>query len=206
VHAIVRPWFPPIVIHRLPPEPYGMTQAQRIALASVALRSIVPFEGGDRVLREAQLPSGGPAFDRKERQHLRSVRDYIAGLNLIHLLGIVALVVLAIVRRTRPIAREGLLAGATVTLGIAAFVGIYLAVSPISFLGGFHRFFFSGDSWRFAETETLRRVFPDRFWTDTAAVLGALVALQAAVLLGLAWLWRRQAIRAAPRTAAHAGS
>jgi uncharacterized membrane protein len=137
VHTIAHGWFPRVVMHRLPPEPYRL---------------------------------------------------------------------LGLVRRTRSIVRDGLAVGALLTLGIAAFVGVYLAVSPVSFLGGFHRFFFSGDSWRFAETETLRRVFPDLFWTDTATVLGGLVAIQAAVLLGLAWLWRRQAIRAAPRRAAHAGS
>ena len=185
VHAVAHPWFPRVVIHRLPREPYGLTQAQRLALARVSLDAIVPFGGGDRVLREARLPSGEPAFDPKERHHLGSVRDYIAGLYLIHVLGIVAIAVLLAVRRTRRIACDGLLVGGILTLGIAAFVGIYLAVSPVSFLGGFHRFFFSGDSWRFAETETLRRVFPDRFWTDTAVAIGALVALQAAVLVAL---------------------
>ena len=71
------------------------------------------------------------------------------------------------------IARDGFAAGALLTLGIAIFTAAYLAISPVSFLGGFHRFFFSGDSWRFAETETLRRVFPDSFWTDTSIALGA---------------------------------
>ena len=205
VHVLAHGWFPRVEIGRLSPEPYGMTQGQRTALARTALDSIVPFGGGDRVLREARLPSGGPAFDDKERNHLRVVRHYVFGLYLIHAAGLLALVGLALVRRTRSIVRDGLAAGALFTLGVAAFVGIYVAVSPVSFLGGFHRFFFSGDSWRFAETETLRRVFPDRFWSDTAVVLGGLVAVQAVSLLGGAYYWRRQAIRPQPRTAAHAG-
>jgi uncharacterized membrane protein len=90
------------------------------------------------------------------------------------------------------------------TLAIAVFVGIYVAAAPVSFLGGFHRVFFSGDSWRFADTETLRRLFPDAFWSDSALVLGGLVAGQAAVLLAVTLAARRQAMRAAPRTAAHA--
>ena len=72
----------------------------------------------------------------------------------------------------------------------------------MSFLGGFHRVFFSGDSWRFADDETLRRLFPDAFWSDTAIVLGALVAVQAGAIL----VWRRQAIRSWARTPAHARS
>jgi uncharacterized membrane protein len=183
-----------------------MTQAERTRLADVALDSIVPFGGGDRGLREARLPSGARAFDDKERRHLHAVRDYVLGLYLIHLAALLAFAALAVVPRTRRIARGGFAAGALLTLGIAAFVAVYVAVSPVSFLGGFHRFFFSGDSWRFAETETLRRVFPDTFWTDTAVALGAVVAVQAVVLLGGAVYWRRQAIRPAPRRAAHARS
>jgi len=136
------------------------------------------------VLREARLPSGNRAFDDKERRHLGTVREYMLGLYLIHAIGLVGLAGLAVSRRTRPIVRDGLAAGSLLTFGVAAFVGVYVAVNPVSFLGGFHRFFFSGDSWRFAETETLRRVFPDSFWIDTAVVLGALVGLQAMLLLG----------------------
>lgn len=181
-----------------------MTQRERTRIADVALDSIVPFGGGDRELREARLPSGRPAFDPKERRHLSSVRGYVLGLYVLNAVGIAALAALAVPRRTRPVVRDGLAVGTLLTLAIAAFVGVFVAVNPVSFLGGFHRVFFSGSSWRFAETETLRRLFPDRFWSDTAFALGALVALQAVVLLGLALYWRRQAIPRAPRTAPHA--
>ena len=85
---------------------------------------------------------------------------------------------------------DGLVAGALLTFAIAAFVGIFVAISPVGFLGGFHRVFFSGDSWRFAETDTLRRLFPDRFWSDTTIALGALVGVQALAILGVSFLRR----------------
>ena len=204
VHVLAHGWFPRVEYGRLAPEPYGMTRAQRTALARTALDSIVPFGGGERELRNARLPSGGPAFGDRELRHMRDVRRYLLGLYLIHAIGIAGLVVLGLMRRTRRVVRDGLAAGALFTLGIAVLVAVYVAVSPVSFLGGFHRFFFSGDSWRFAETDTLRRLFPDSFWSDTAVALGALVALQAVVLLGIALYWRRQAIHPAPRRAAHA--
>jgi Protein of unknown function (DUF1461) len=206
VHVVAHPWFTRWEIDRLPPDPYGLTREQRTRVADVALDSILPFGGGARVLRDARLPSGRHAFDPKERRHLGSVRGYVLGLYAIDAAGLVALVGLLALGRTRRLARDGLALGALLTLGIAAFVGVFVAVNPVSFLGGFHRVFFSGSSWRFADTETLRRVFPDRFWSDTAFVLGGLVALQAAALLGLTLLWRRQAIRRGPRTAAHARS
>jgi Protein of unknown function (DUF1461) len=206
VNVLAHGWFPRVEIGRLAPEPYRLTQAQRIALARTALDSIVPLGGGERELRDARLPSGRPAFGDRELRHLRDVRRYVLGLYLIHAIGTLVLVALALLRRTRRVVRDGLAAGALFTLGIAAFVAVYVAASPVSFLGGFHRFFFSGDSWRFAETDTLRRLFPDSFWSDTAVALGALVAVQAVALLGAARYWRRQAIRPAPRRAAHARS
>jgi hypothetical protein len=204
VHVLAHPWFPRVEYGRLAPEPYGLTKEQRTSLARTALDSILPFGGGERELRDARLPTGRPAFVDRELRHMSNVRRYVLGLYLIHAIGILVLVALASLRRTRRVVRDGLAAGGLFTLGIAAFVAVYVAVSPVSFLGGFHRFFFSGDSWRFAETDTLRRLFPDSFWSDTAVALGALVALQAVALIGGALYWRRQAIRPAPRRAAHA--
>jgi hypothetical protein len=204
VHVIAHPWFVGVELDRTGPDPYGMADGDRRRLADTALDSIVPFGGADQVLREARLRGGGTAFDPKERRHLHSVRGYLLGLYAIHAVALAALAALLLVPRTRRLARDGIAAGAAWTLAIAAFVGVYVAVAPVSFLGGFHRFFFSGDSWRFADTETLRRLFPDAFWRDTAVVIGGLVAAQAAVLLAAALARRRQAIRAARRTAAHA--
>jgi hypothetical protein len=204
VHVLAHDWFLRFEYGRLAAEPYGLSTAQRTALARTALDSIVPFGGGERVLVEARLPSGRAAFDQKEVRHLHDVRQYLLGLYLVHAIGLVGLVALAFTQRTRPLLRTGLVAGALLTLGIAGFVGLYVAVSPVGFLGGFHRFFFSGDSWRFAETETLRRLFPDRFWSHTAIGLGLLVGVQAAAVLAAALVWRRQAIRTKPRRAAHA--
>lgn len=199
MHVVAHPWFAHAELGRLRPDPYGMTRADQNRLADAALRSIVPWGGGDRALAEARL-AGKPAFDAKERRHLSDVRGYVAGLYAINLAGLIAVAAGLAFRRTRGATKDGLAAGALWTLGIAAFCGVYAIVAPVSFLGGFHRVFFSGDSWRFADDETLRRLFPDAFWSDTAIVLGALVALQAGAIL----VWRRQAIRAWARTPAHA--
>jgi hypothetical protein len=204
VHVLAHPWFVHAELGRMRADPYGMSDTDRRRVADTALDSIVPFGGGDRVLRDARLPNGGPAFDPKERRHLHGVRGYLLGLYAIHATALVAILALLLLPRIRRLARDALAAGSLLTLALAAFVGIYVAVAPVSFLGGFHRFFFSGDSWRFAETETLRRLFPDAFWSDTALVLGGLVAAQAVVLLAVTLAVRRQAIRTAPRTAAHA--
>ena len=192
VHVIAHGWFPGVEYRRLPPEPYGMSKAERTRLGRIALDSIVPFGGGGRALREARLADGRPAFNDRERRHMRDVRRYVLGLYPIHAIGLIALAGLAVPRRTRRIVTRGLTAGAALTLVIAAFVAVFVAISPVGFLGGFHRVFFSGDSWRFAETDTLRRLFPDRFWSDTSIALGVLVAVQALAIFGVAVIRARR--------------
>ena len=83
--------------------------------------------------------------------------------------------------------------GAVLTVGIALVVAIVSATRYDVFETTFHGLFFDGDSWRFDETETLRRLYPDRFWLDTAITVGALAVIQALVLLPLARIWARHA-------------
>jgi len=73
------------------------------------------------------------------------------------------------------------------------FVGVTFAIDPVGFLTGFHTiFFFSGSSWRFADTDTLRRLYPDRFWEDTTVLLGAAAAVQALLALAVTGGFRRR--------------
>jgi uncharacterized membrane protein len=44
----------------------------------------------------------------------------------------------------------------------------------------FHKLLFAGDSWHFADEDTLIRVYPEQFWNWTGIAIGLLVAAQAA--------------------------
>ena len=58
----------------------------------------------------------------------------------------------------------------------------------------FHEVFFSGDTWRFSDTDTLLRIYPETFWQDTAKLAAAIVVAQA-VVVGLAAGWWVRRIR-----------
>ena len=76
---------------------------------------------------------------------------------------------------------------------LAVVVGILALVSYSTFETSFHSLFFEGDTWRFEETDTLRRLYPDRFWLDTAIAIGVVCVLQAVVLFFAARFWARRA-------------
>jgi integral membrane protein (TIGR01906 family) len=185
-------WFVRAEYARLAPDRYGMTKSERVRLAKQSLDAVVPWGGGTRVL--------GDEFSAREVRHLRDVRTLLLALFAAHAAGVLTLAVLALHRRTRAVVQLSLRMGIGLTLAIAVFVAIFVGVSPVGFLGGFHRFFFSGDSWRFAEHDTLRRLFPDRFWVETAIVLGALTAVQAAAIGAVLLVRRRQALAQPART------
>ena len=125
---------------------------------------------------------------------VRTLVSHAYRLQLLLLVAIGALaLLLGVSASTRAVVPVALARGAVLTVGIALVVAIVSATRYDVFETTFHGLFFDGDSWRFDETETLRRLYPDRFWLDTAITVGALAVIQALALLPLARIWARHA-------------
>jgi integral membrane protein (TIGR01906 family) len=195
VYVLAHPWFVRFEYHRhgFPADASGMSTRERTRLALLGLRSIQPWEReGVGLLQKARLSDGTPAFGPREVRHMEHVRRILLGLLSLYAIGIVTLVAFASRRRTRELARRGLRVGVGVTFGLGAVVGAGLLINPIGFLTAFHTVvFFSGSSWRFADTDTLRRLYPDRFWEDTAVLLSIAAAAQCLLLLAVTGGFRR---------------
>ena len=63
--------------------------------------------------------------------------------------------------------------GLTVVFSLLAFRAFFTA---------FHRVFFEGDTWLFHYSDTLIRLFPERFWQDAFLWLGGLSLLAGGLL------------------------
>jgi integral membrane protein (TIGR01906 family) len=162
------------------------------------LHSIRPDNSeGIELLREARLPGGAPAFNARELRHMSNVRTLLGRVYVFELAALAAIaglgLVLAFVPARRSLVPRALRLGALFTLGLAALVGLLSVVYWPAVSTPFHLTFFGESSWRFDDTDTLRRLYPDRFWSDTAIVLGALAVLQAVVLWLVARVWERRA-------------
>ena len=160
-------------------------------LALAGLHSIQPSnrEGVD-LLRGLRLPDGSPAFTDRELRHMQDVRMQLGRIELAQLVALGLLAAAALVLRRRLL--RALRAGAALTLGIAAVLGVYVLTGFESFFTGFHRLFFEGESWRFADSDTLIRVYPETFWIDTVRWLAAATVAQALVLLAGSWCLLRR--------------
>jgi integral membrane protein (TIGR01906 family) len=179
---------------RLEPDRYGLTADQREALALTGLRSIQPGSEGVVLLERATLPDGSPAFDTRELSHMRDVRSVFGVLlhGSLAVIVVVGLLALGLARtRHRAVVPAGLLAGSLATLAIAVLAVPLILLGFDTFFTGFHEVFFEGDTWRFSNTDTLIRLYPDRLWEDVSKIAAALTVLQALVLAAVAWWWLR---------------
>jgi integral membrane protein (TIGR01906 family) len=194
VHVIAHDWFVRFEYGRVgfPADPYGFSASERTELALTGLHSVQPTNGeGIDLLRRARLPNGERAFDQRELSHMLDVRHLLVGLYALHLIALAAVAVLAL--RARAIAARGLRWGAVATLALGAATVATALFDFDAYLTGFHGIFFEGDTWRFAEEDTLRRLYPDRFWEDTATLLTIGAVAQALILLVADRLWATRA-------------
>jgi integral membrane protein (TIGR01906 family) len=156
-----------------------LSESQRTELALLGLRAVDPVRG-ERVsiLSAARLPDGSRAFRVEEVRHMRDVRSWLW--RLLGLQVLVAGALGALAWRARSVLARALRAGgvATALLAIAALTAMAFDFDIV--LLAFHRLLFAGDSWHFADEDTLIRVYPEQFWNWTGLALGLLVALQAA--------------------------
>ena len=179
-----------------PRDAFGFTTAQRTALGLTGLHSVLPGGEGIALLRRARLPDGKPAFGARELRHMSDVRTWIGRFWWFQLGSLVVIAIAGVLlvpsRRTRTLYPHGLRWGAVLTLGIAAAIGLVMAVSWNTFFVHFHRLFFADDTWRFDDDTALRRLYPDRLWVDVGIGAAAFTVVTALVLIGLTTLWLRR--------------
>ena len=181
-----------------PADRYGLTDGQREDLALLGLRAIEPGSEGVDLLERATLPDGSPAFDERELAHMEDVRTLFVPIQRGRLVVVLVVAVLAaaLVRtRLRTVVPRGLLAGALATLTVAVLLVPVILLGFDGFFTRFHEVFFEGETWRFSSTDTLIRIYPERFWEDVSLLAAALTVVQALVLAPLAWWWLRAARR-----------
>jgi len=175
-----------------PPSP-GFTDRERLAVAEKAV-TYLRSDAGIAILRDLKGPQG-TLFREKELAHMVDVKVLTRRAFLTHgLLGLViafSLGVLLVIRHTPTQISISLLQGSllTISLLIALMVLVYLNFDW--FFVRFHLTFFEGDSWIFDWSDTLIRLFPERFWFDAASLWGLLTMVEAVILGVAAWLCSR---------------
>jgi integral membrane protein (TIGR01906 family) len=175
-----------------PPDDYGFTARDRLHWAPYVWNYLVN-NADVSYLGNLKFEDGSALFNERELSHMQDVQRVIGGtfeawygsLALLALFGLWAW-------RGDWLSdyRQGLRRGGWLMVGLAMGIGLIAAAGIVinpdvfwEFFTFFHHLFFKGDSWLFAYSDTLIRLFPIRFWQDTF-LLAALIALGGGLGLG----------------------
>jgi len=173
------------VEYRLPGFPaddYGFSLADRLRWAGPSVTYLVN-SAPISFLADLHFDNGQPIYNERELSHMLDVKNVVQLLLKIWYLALVVLAGLGIWAWRSGWLSEyqaGWRRGGFLTVGLLIALGTFASISFWQFFSWFHSLFFSGDSWLFAYSDTLIRLFPIRFWQDAVIGIGGL-----AVILGL---------------------
>jgi len=183
-----------------PPDPYGFTKTERLYWANIAAQYLLN-DADISFLAELRFPAGQTApevscrlmddctrlYNPRELKHLQDVKAVVQRALQVWLGSLALLAAGGIWAYFGGWRREYLRAlrrGGWLTLGLLGGITLFVLLAFGVIFVAFHNVFFAPGTWTFFYSDTLIRLFPERFWRDTflavallAGGTGALIAL-----------------------------
>ncbi len=161
-----------------PEDPFGFTKQDRLYWSGIALDYLLNSQGIN-FLGDLRFDNGQPVYNERELRHMVDVKNVLAGALNVWYLSLAALAVLVVwAWRGGWWAdfRRGVSRGGWLTVILIAAIILFVLFGFDTFFVAFHRIFFEGNSWLFLYSDTLIRLFPERFWQIVFLVVGSLAA------------------------------
>jgi integral membrane protein (TIGR01906 family) len=169
-----------------PADPYGFTQADRLYWSNIA-RLYLLNDAGIEFLGDLRFQDGTPVYNERELGHMVDVKYVLEQALALWVASLSALVILGIWALRggwRRLFRRGLARGGWITvIFVAVIIPVVLVAFGVFFVA-FHEVFFDPGTWIFFFSDTLIRLFPERFWRDAFLAI-ALISLAGGLALGL---------------------
>jgi integral membrane protein (TIGR01906 family) len=162
-----------------PDDPFGFTNEERLELALVAvayLRRSEPAEQVIYMLEEQTLPgSNQPLYNQREIDHMIDVKHLTDGIRRANqwvTMGlIIGVLLLYVGAGNRPAVFDALMMGGISTVALLALIGLFILLAWDVFFVQFHELLFPADSWMFPTSDSLIRLFPEKFWFDIGVLI-----------------------------------
>jgi len=167
-----------------PADRYGFSTEDRLHWAPIALDYLLN-DSGTEFLGDLRFADGRPVYNERELRHMDDVKLLVQAALRVWAAGLATVVLLVGAlwwRGHRQEALRGLSAGGLLTLGVMVLLGLGLLSAFSTVFVGFHRIFFEGDTWLFYYSDTLIRLFPERFWRDVFLLLAGGTLVEAVAL------------------------
>lgn len=174
-----------------PPDPYGFTQEDRLHWSQIALDYLLNDEGIS-FLEELQFADGSSVYNARELGHMVDVKNVLGSALIvwyISLAGIFLLGIWAYWGGWWIDYKVGVRKGGWITVALVAATMVAVLIGFSLFFVFFHEIFFDPGTWTFRFSDTLIRLFPERFWRDTFIAIG-LLSLAGGLALALGFRGR----------------
>jgi len=188
IRVLLFPWFLPFEYSMpgFPPDSYGFNLEDRLYWSRFAMDYLVN-DAGIEYLGDLRFADGAPVYNERELRHMVDVKIAIKNALTVWLISLIGLAGLGIWARLSDHKQwkqeylHGLGRGGWLTIFLVGGVILFVAVGFGVFFVAFHNVFFEPGTWMFLWSDTLIRLFPERFWRDIFIYVGLISA-------GLGWL------------------
>ena len=212
IRLILNPWYVEVE-YRMPGFPsdsYGFTLEERLAYSKTAIEYLLN-DSDISYLGELRFPEGQTApefscqfmddcnlmYNDRELKHMLDVKIVVQNALRIWIVSLIFLLIMGIwywragwlMQFIKDVQRGGFL-----TLGLITVILAFTLLSFGFFFVFFHDMFFEAGTWTFYFSDTLIRLFPERFWRDTFIAVGLLSGIGGLILaFGLKpWVLRQE--------------
>jgi integral membrane protein (TIGR01906 family) len=170
-----------------PPDEFGFSTTDRLNWGKLSVNYLTN-QAGIEYLADLKFENGDPIYNERELSHMLDVKNLVQLMIKIWLGVIAFLVIMAIFAWKAKWLKDffwGISRGGWLTIGLIALIIAGVLINFDGLFTGFHRIFFSGDTWLFYSDDTLIRLFPIKLWSDAFLFMG-IFTLAGSVILALA--------------------
>ena len=177
-----------------PPDPYGFTQQDRLYWSQIALDYLLNDEGIS-FLEELEFEDGTQVYNARELRHMLDVKEVVQSALVAWYISIGSIILLGLWAYWggwMKDYRRGISRGGWITVGIIGVTMVAVLIAFSVFFVFFHQVFFESGTWVFRFSDTLIRLFPQRFWRDAFVAIG-LLSLVGGLVLGVVFRPKKSA-------------
>lgn len=171
-----------------PDDSYGFTREDRLHWGHYAVTYLVN-DAGIEYLGDLRFDDGTPVFNERELGHMLDVKMVVQSAISVLWVAAVAMFLLGLWAWRggwMDAFKAALVRGGWLTIFLFAGVILFVVLSFGVIFVAFHEAFFDPGTWTFYYSDTLIRMYPERFWRDMLFYVGGLSILAAlGLILGL---------------------
>ena len=204
VTAVIAWDYPAFEYPRIAPDAYGWTDEQRLELGGATLdyiQSPLPAAEAIVLLEELRLPEDPDTslYIERELGHMLDVKILFDSIQrYFWFLLVVSIVGLAYFFAQPGLRVEGadtLYKGGLATVFLLAVIGLFIGVGWSLFFTTFHELLFPPGTWTFYYTDSLIRLFPEKFWFDIGVIISVSALLLGAIVAMIGFFLKRSLLK-----------